>query len=158
MFIVLSFTIILLSNLFTNVSSMITCPDDPGWMYIANSCYKVSYDPMNWFEAQEYCRLAGGYLAEIQSKYEEDLLDQVLMREGLYWLGLNDLVSEGKFEWATSHEPMIYENFGDGEPNDDKGNEDCVYKYYDYWNDDDCNSLVGMLSLKIHALCEYNES
>merc|ERR1712198_834573 len=53
MFIVLSFTIILLSNLFTNVSSMITCPDDPGWMYIANSCYKVSFDPMTWFETQE---------------------------------------------------------------------------------------------------------
>ena len=43
----------------------------------------------------QYCWSAGGHLAEIQSSYEEDLLDQLLPRGSLHWIGLTDLASEG---------------------------------------------------------------
>ena len=71
---------------------------------------------------------------------------------------LNDFVfQEGHWVWESSGVPFTYTNWRSGEPNNSGGNEDCVYKYYDYWNDDVCTNMVGMLSLKIHALCEYNE-
>ena len=43
----------------------------------------------------QYCWKAGGHLAEIQSSYEEDLLDQLLPSGSLHWIGLTDLASEG---------------------------------------------------------------
>ena len=43
----------------------------------------------------QYCWSAGGHLAEIQSSYEEDLLDQLLPSGSLHWIGLTDLASEG---------------------------------------------------------------
>ena len=45
----------------------------------------------------QFCRLNGGYLAEIQSKVEEDDVDNLLLLDIRYWIGLNDLILEGIF-------------------------------------------------------------
>merc|ERR1711879_1113517 len=73
------------------VQMISACQEGTGWIKAGNSCYLVSQDRMTWFSSQEFCWSQGGYLAEIQSKYEEDLVDQVLMHDLDYWIGLNDL-------------------------------------------------------------------
>ena len=43
----------------------------------------------------QFCWSHGGYLAEINTQHEDELLDQMLLHEVQYWVGLNDLASEG---------------------------------------------------------------
>ena len=38
-------------------------------------------------------------MAEINSQEEDEMLDEVLLHEVEYWIGLNDLVSEGMFQY-----------------------------------------------------------
>ena len=74
------------------------CPpsSDIIWTELGDFCYHVSKEAMDWGIAQEYCWGHGGYLAEILSRDEEDLLDKFLIGGTSYWLGLTDLSHEGK--------------------------------------------------------------
>jgi len=60
------------------------------------------------------------------------------------WIGLNDIVSEGKFEWQRGGNGYL--NFNSGEPNNVNNDEDCVCFRPDWaglWNDLACSvSLV----------------
>ena len=38
-------------------------------------------------------------MAEINSQEEDEMLDEVLLHEVEYWIGLNDLASEGMFQY-----------------------------------------------------------
>ena len=89
-------------------------------------------------------------MAEIKSRDEEDLLDQFLVQDIYYWIGLDDLATEGRYVWAESHQVVEYSNWNAGEPNDTLNNEDCVLKYPggEGWNDTICTSS------SYHALCE----
>lgn len=73
------------------------CPpnSDVIWTELGDYCYHVSHDAMDWGIAQEYCWGHGGYLAEIMSRDEENLLDKFLVSGISYWLGLTDLSHEG---------------------------------------------------------------
>ena len=44
----------------------------------------------------QFCWRKGAYLAEIKSKEEEELLDQFLIQGTTYWIGLDDLATEGR--------------------------------------------------------------
>ena len=72
------------------------CPNDgAGWTLLENTCYLMSQDKMTWYEAKEFCWGHGGYLAEIKSKWEEDALDQYLLHDLNFWIGLTDQATEG---------------------------------------------------------------
>ena len=75
--------------------SLAGCPDGLGWTEAGDSCYLVSLHAMDWFTAQEYCWSQGAYLAEVKSQEEEDILDQFLVHGLAYWIGLNDIETEG---------------------------------------------------------------
>ena len=74
-----------------------SCPPttDRVWVELGNFCYHISKGPMNWGMAQEYCWGQGGYLAEIMSQNEENLLETFLVEGATYWLGLTDFSHEG---------------------------------------------------------------
>ena len=90
-FYILTFSIILLHAE--------ACPTTPvagvAWTELGDYCYHISKEAMNWWIAQEYCWGKGGYLAEIMSRDEEDLLDTFLIEGTSYWLGLTDISHEG---------------------------------------------------------------
>ena len=50
---------------------------------------------MSWFAAQEFCWNHGGYLVEIDSADEEQMIEQILHFDIHYWIGLNDLSHTG---------------------------------------------------------------
>jgi Lectin C-type domain len=81
----------------------------------------------SWSAAQLKANDLGGDLVTIGDAAENEWIratfgtfDQ-LQRE--LWIGLNDLVTEGRFSWATG-EPFSFANWGAGEPNNALGIED----------------------------------
>ena len=72
------------------------CPDEPGWIPVGDfGCFLVSPLSLNFFAAQDFCWSHGGYLADIVTPEEEDLLDQFLNHDVAHWIGLTDLIIEG---------------------------------------------------------------
>jgi Lectin C-type domain/Protein of unknown function (DUF642) len=97
-------------------------------------CYSSPGIALPYNEAEAYCQkdTPGGHLALVRDPQQKDT---VLNRGcgGKYtpytyaWTALNDLQQEGKFV-ATSGDDVSYANtlWWYGEPNDDKGAEDCA--------------------------------
>ncbi|XP_033126387.1 macrophage mannose receptor 1-like, partial [Anneissia japonica] len=141
---------------FTN-PPIVTQPNDrscaTGWIGYGSSCYmpnevQSSRDRLTWLDARQACLSMGGDLASFHSAAEEAYIlsrftpiDQENAYWLGYWIGLNDQVIEGGFEWSDNT-PVDYTNWGDGEPND-SGSEECVEMFYDGqrgWNDIDCST------------------
>ena len=58
-------------------------------------------------------------------------------------IGINDLTTEGTFQYATGGD-LVYTNWSNGEPNNGSGIEDCVETRWDHgtkWNDGSCADL-----------------
>ena len=100
-------------------------------------------------------------MAEILSQSEQTNLDALLNigQYTHYWIGLSDMAHEGKFEWQHSFTPLgEYTNWNAGEPNDQRGDEDCVHmlgRYYRKakwsWNDYPCDHDVYESEEEIHG-------
>ena len=119
------------------------CPDS-SWFSIGKHCYHISMYQLDWGNSTEvilkslklfhifclqYCRNAGGYLAEFESLEEEQAIDSILwFIASSYWIGLSDLAQKGTWRWQQSSEEPSYLNWGTGQPNDIHGDEDCCMK------------------------------
>merc|ERR1711894_165665 len=139
------------------------CPG--GWWRAGDFCYTTSQQRMNWHTAQELCWIEGGYLAEIKTSEQEKQIESVIRQESHYWIGLNDIATEGLFRWAESHAVAEYTNWYPGEPNNSAGGstENCVVKGMQggfAWNDVPCDTDddTGGQNGGIYALCmmEYS--
>ena len=96
----------LLLFLYVNFSGTLgECPSGPGWLPVGpgESCYLISRDHMTWFAAQEFCWNHGGYLVEIDSADEEQLIEQILHLDIHYWIGLNDLSHTGIMRYVLGN-------------------------------------------------------
>ena len=79
--------------------------------------------------------------------YHSIFLDQ---RPYHYLIGGNDIVGEGNWTWAYTHEPFDYTDWAPGEPNSLKGDQDClqIQGNQDYhWDDVECD-------VKHNYICE----
>ena len=78
-----------------------------------------------------------------------------------YWIGLTDSAVEGQFIWEHSSKPLEWSHWAWFEPNNARGNEDCVMSGYGndgVWDDMDCNCNVNQYSGHIiNALCQYRQ-
>uniref|UniRef100_A0A669R027 C-type lectin domain-containing protein n=1 Tax=Phasianus colchicus TaxID=9054 RepID=A0A669R027_PHACC len=121
----------------------------------ADSCFKVSALDKNlkknWFEAEEFCREIGGNLVTINSKEDQLLIWQLALEKGLqtqgFWMGLFLLNPDEGFTWIDGS-PVIYENWDEDEPNNDKGIEHCVMFNRSpqmRWNDLYCEHLLNWI-------------
>ena len=99
----------------------------------------------------------GGYLAEITSKEETDLLNMFILAEQYHWIGLNDLASPGNWRWQHSYVSANYTNWRQGQPNESSTCALIDPNYEQTWADYDCLES-SYSSGNIHALCEaYNQ-
>jgi hypothetical protein len=65
------------------------------------------------------------------------------------WVGVNDLIKEGKWTWISDHSTIGYSNWKRGEPN--SGDEHCgeIYKKNSFtWNNAECSQLHGYICEK----------
>merc|ERR1712227_886336 len=100
------------------IFSVQSCPTgfvDPG--SASKNCYGISVEKMDLGTAQEYCWINGGQLAEFSSINEEIAVEQILLRDVSYWIGLSDFSHEGTWRWQESHDIPSYTNWQPGQPN-----------------------------------------
>ncbi|XP_049542497.1 perlucin-like [Anopheles darlingi] len=95
--------------------------------------YLPQNEKATFLEAWRRCHELGLRLATIANSAESDMIKEVLngaTSKEPYWIGGTDLGLEGVFEWISTGEPIGYKtgytNFFAGEPNNDKGNENCL--------------------------------
>ena len=84
-----------------------------------------------------------GHLATITSAAENEFVI-TSFRSAKGWLATTDLASEGSFYFIAGPEVgqgLIYKNWASNQPDNARGNEDCVEIYGTKWNDCDCSAL-----------------
>jgi hypothetical protein len=93
-----------------------------------------STNQLNRAGALASCANNGGYLATVRNQ-ETNVLFHAANNGQITYIGLNDLVTEGLYQWVNG-EPLTYLNWHSGEPNN-SGNEDVVEMYgtTGTWND-----------------------
>lgn len=102
-----------------------------------------------WTDAQVECAAYGYHLADLDDAGEDAWLWSMATATSAsnWWIGLNDLGSEGAFEWDAGSDTR-YTNWRAGEPNDYDGAEDCVWYASTgagAWNDKDCTATAYFL-------------
>ncbi|KAI8479210.1 hypothetical protein Bbelb_430440 [Branchiostoma belcheri] len=137
-------SIILACTLLHVVSQASGCPlgytlHDP-----LNACFKAYSQAKTYHQARDVCAADGGLLAMPKTSSLNNFVMN-LMNEldpgAEYWLGLNDLGTEGVWLWedGTPHASNDWGNWGAGEPNNLGGGEHCALKRRNGdWNDWPC--------------------
>ncbi|XP_076455601.1 low affinity immunoglobulin epsilon Fc receptor-like [Babylonia areolata] len=102
------------------------CPTP--WRGNQTSCYLHFHEPYTFFEAKIACDIVQGHLVEINSPEENAFVASLAKqhRDASLWIGLEDFVIEGEYEWTSSHTKPEFYNWKPNEPNNYYNNEDCV--------------------------------
>ena len=132
------------------------CPSDYTIRFDALpfSRYKFYNEARSWELAKLQCEQDGGKLVQISTAEENNLLQ---IGSGEQWLiGLSQksgsVEPNGGFYWSGSNEPIKFSDWGNGQPDNYLGIEDCG-SYLDgfkKWNDVKCNGYSAKF------LCECN--
>ncbi|MCY2961819.1 MAG: FG-GAP-like repeat-containing protein [Planctomycetota bacterium] len=89
--------------------------------------YGFTSAPTSWPEGASAAAAAGGYLASITTSAEQTWVQGAFgpYSTWKYWIGLNDIATEGQFVWANG-EPFSYANWNSGQPDNAGGVDDAV--------------------------------
>ncbi|KAF6725349.1 Macrophage mannose receptor 1 [Oryzias melastigma] len=106
--------------------------------------YHVILDPMNWIEAQRYCREKFTDLASVDNTDDVNILMNMGLPTTLTpWIGL--YYDGGTWQWSMTDKDFFkpdganYRNWTPGEPSSDWNNVQCVYMTANgQWNDASC--------------------
>merc|ERR1712126_268932 len=112
--------------------------------------------PMNRYDAQDWCVLMGGNLAEPRSPEETSEINEFIGNEKKnYWIGLHE-VQKDVWIWPSDNSELVdYSNWCYFCPNGG-GYEPCVSMRFDYehsWDDFIC-SLESFENYPFYALCQ----
>lgn len=130
-------------------SSDVTCPDD--WEMHKDKCYNTAVPRQDYASCLAYCTNLGATLPCVMNEAENNYVSGIHFTNdggvqfGLF-LGLNDIVTEGSFEWQAGC-TSTYTNYLWDEPNNypGLGGEDCVTMMTTgttLWNDINCNTVA----------------
>ncbi|XP_062989222.1 pulmonary surfactant-associated protein D [Elgaria multicarinata webbii] len=111
----------------------------PGGQIVGNKVFVTSGYEGNFDDLKQRCLQASGQLATPRNAAENAAVQQiaVLYKKSVF-LGITDIQTEGKFKYLNG-EAINYSNWLQGEPNNDKGTENCVELYVNgKWNDKSC--------------------
>ena len=113
----------------------------PEYSTYNSNYYAVINASMSWTDAMEYCSSLGGHLVTIQDEDEQNFIESLIgdaPAKNTYWIGLTG--ENNHYSWVTS-EPLDYENWANGEPNNIKETAVHLYakglseQYIGRWND-----------------------
>ncbi|KAK0153751.1 C-type lectin domain family 4 member E [Merluccius polli] len=94
-----------------------------GWLHFNHSLYFIStITEKNWAASRDDCLERDADLIVINSREEQEFVGGL---EGNYWIGLSDGDTEGTWKWVDGTN-MTSSFWIPGEPNDNRGAEDCV--------------------------------
>lgn len=103
----------------------------------------------NYNDGLKFCTNAGGRIALPTNEEENNLLMSlhVVLGSSYIMIGTTDKQIEGTFV-DMHNQPLTFTKWKKNEPNDYRGNEDCVVIFTDgEWNDVKCDS-------EWHVVCE----
>ncbi|XP_043844563.1 pulmonary surfactant-associated protein D-like [Dromiciops gliroides] len=114
----------------------------PGGRAVGEKIFKSSGSEGNFEKASQSCGQAGGQVASPRNAAENIALQEIVtVYNKSAFLGMTDTKREGMFIYATG-EPLVYSNWVPGEPNNDRGGENCIEIYSNgKWNDTLCEEL-----------------
>ena len=100
--------------------------------------YKIYHVGKSWDEAQAICQSEGAHLPVIRDERMRNFVHN-LMPAGT-WIGLTDQLKPGQWlTWDGKEAPFLY--WRQGEPNEDRGREDCCLVGVDnVMNDAPCHA------------------
>ena len=106
-----------------------TC--DEGWHRFNGHCYLPVEIGKTWDEASASCREKNSYLFEITTDEEFGFVEPLLgyhLKDWRhrFWIGASDRSREGTFVYEHSNLQVPQKYWGDGEPNNKGGDENCV--------------------------------
>lgn len=121
----------------------------PDGQMVGNKVFVTNGYEGTFDDLKQKCLQAGGQLASPRNAEENAAVQQiVVLHKKLVFLGITDIQTEGKFKYLNG-EAIVYSNWQSGEPNNDKGKENCVEVYVSgKWNDKSCGE-------KRLLLCEF---
>jgi len=127
----------------------------PKNVYLNETCYYVEKTLLGFGEAIANCKetLRNGRLFEPRDKTTHDsvLAAALGIIRHYYWLGINDALSEGQFQYLSGGN-LTFSNWNTGESNN-SGNTDCaVVRWNGRWNAVRCNVNV------YGSICEVGEA
>jgi len=93
---------------------------------IGEKQYYISLAKTNWFEASNHCRQNGGFLLNLESREELELLSPHLHPAYSYWLSINDLGERGVYVSEATGLEAPFLNWSAGEPDNSSGYDRCV--------------------------------
>ena len=64
------------------------CPGSD-WAEAGASCYHRSPQPISWRDGNDYCIKQGGFMVEVNSEAEQQLIAGMYGSENYHWIGLN---------------------------------------------------------------------
>jgi hypothetical protein len=108
-------------------------------------CYIYFATPTTWEEGRTLCADLGAHLVTSSGPEENDAFTPLALGIDA-WIGGTDQAVEDDWVWLTG-EPMDYENWREGEPND-SGGEDCMIVEGEnggLWDDRGCDDLYPVI-------------
>jgi hypothetical protein len=119
------------------------CPACPSQPVMGGGTLGFCVNPKTFQEAEADCVAQGGHLVSLHDQALHDLVNTYAFQvaDDQWWVGLNDIASEGAFTW-TDGTPFDYTAWAGGEPND-ANNEDCAHLANwagGGWNDIQCSA------------------
>jgi len=128
------------------------CPS--GWHSYRERCYYFHSGTLTWTKGRDLCRNLGANYISIDDTTENNYLMGKVSATN-YWIGGNDIVTEGTWTWKTDG-GLSYTKWGSGQP-DNSNNEDCGEFYKSgstwYWNDNNCNNNNHYLCKRAIPYC-----
>ncbi|KAG2468038.1 MBL protein, partial [Polypterus senegalus] len=109
------------------------------WSKHGQNRFGTKNDKLTFDEGVKLCKEASGEIAMPANEGENAALMKLVPSSGAAYLGLNDRVTEGKFEDVSGND-VTFTKWKSGEPNNFYGNEDCSVITSDgTWNDITCS-------------------
>ncbi|CAH3131419.1 unnamed protein product, partial [Porites lobata] len=131
----------------------------PGWSYFNGICYSTSHSCKNWTEAEKTCQAHSGNLITVRNQ-EENVYIQHRLNGARGWIGLNDRVIEGTFDWADN-QTSNFSYWAKNQPNN-FNNEDCVHtlgvSHSFMWNDVSCGTCHNYTCSEDYDECGGNNN
>ncbi|XP_055750679.1 galactose-specific lectin nattectin-like [Salvelinus fontinalis] len=113
-----------------------------GWYDFNGRCYKYVATRLDWADAESYCVTQGANLASVHSEAEHQFI-KILIKmfdpaEFYTWIGLSDIVKEGRWMW-TDGSKVDFTDWFKSDPDGGKA-QNCVNtNYQTLWIDNECS-------------------
>ncbi|XP_069802351.1 hepatic lectin-like [Dendropsophus ebraccatus] len=124
-----------------------TC--DSGWYSFDRKCYFFSNSRTNWARARSMCVQKSADLVVINNENEQRFISAITGSLA-YWIGLNDIESEGNWTWVDGTDYITsYKAWSENAPSDSAGENDCAQVWkLGKWSDKPCSEQNSF------AICE----